>query len=183
MDTAAGFVQMVAHGALGGPDLLVAARRMTERHPRAVPLWWAAARLVMAADPRSTAQEILAVWGEDGDWDDWSDQDQPDAMQGDPDPGDAMSLPAVVTAVASSSQRCVLGAGEATRLEAARIADRRISIEVPVGRSLDDNLLGCVLEAAAGSDWSVVPVEPGFAVRHLGTTAPHARGLLRRSVI
>jgi hypothetical protein len=176
VDTASGFVQMVAHGALDGPDLLVAARRMTERHPQAVPLWWAAARLVVAPDPTATAREILDGWHADLDGDPRFD-DAPE-----PDSG-AESRPATVTAVAASSRTVVLGRGEFTRFDAARLAGRRVRVEVPFGRSLDDALLGGLLDASTDHDWVVIEVDGDMAIRHLGPSAPHSAGLLRRSVI
>ena len=169
MEAAVGFVQMVAHGALDGPDLLVAARRLLERRPDAIPLWWSTARLAMAVDPRETAREILRCWDEEID-------DRRDVNSD-------SSGPALVTAVMASAVRFVLGSGEAARLETARLAGRRVRIDVPVGRSLDDPLLGRVLDVATVDGWSLFAVESGCTVVHRGPSAPHVGGLLRRSAI
>ena len=198
LDAAAGFVQMVAHGALDGPDLLVAARRLLERRPESVPLWWSAARLVMAPDPLHLAAEMLDQW--DQDQFERDDRDGDDVDLGYVDLGyvdladvdvadldDADGLAPVrrlsVEAVAASSRRILLEPGDADRMASARLAGRRVVVDVPFGRSLDDALLQCVIDAIPRHGWVVSESAPDTAVIHRGPIAPHSRGLLRRSAI
>lgn len=191
LEAAAGFVQMVAHGALDGPDLLVAARRMIERRPDSVPLWWSAARLVMASDPRQLAVQILDLWDRDDldvddlDVDELGDDalDGADSDAGAVDSGFPLVRPQRVVAVAASARRFVLESGDADRMTSATLVGRRVVVDVPVGRSLDDSLLQCVLDAAPVGRWVVSEVVTGVQVTHRGVTAPHSGGLLRRSAI
>lgn len=186
LEAAAGFVQMVAHGALDGPDLLVAARRMIERRPDSVPLWWSAARLVMASDPRQLAVQILDLWDRDDlDVDELGDDalDGADSDAGAVDSGFPSVRPQRVVAVAASARRFVLESGDADRMTSATLVGRRVVVDVPVGRSLDDSLLQCVLDAAPVGRWVVSEVVTGVPVTHRGVTAPHSGGLLRRSAI
>ncbi len=208
LEAAAGFVQMVAHGALDGPDLLVAARRLLERRPESVPLWWSAARLVMAPDPLHLAAEMLDQWDQDqferddrdGDdvdvgyvdlgYVDLADVDLADVDVADVDVADlddADGLAPVrrlsVEAVAASSRRILLEPGDADRMASARLAGRRVVVDVPFGRSLDDALLQCVIDAIPRHGWVVSESAPDTAVIHRGPIAPHSRGLLRRSAI
>lgn len=186
LEAAAGFVQMVAHGALDGPDLLVAARRMIERRPDSVPLWWSAARLVMASDPRQLAVQILDLWDRDDlDVDSLSvdDLDGADSDAGAVDSGFPSVRPQRVVAVAASARRFVLESGDADRMTSATLVGRRVVVDVPVSRSLDDSLLQCVLDAAPVGRWLVSEVVTGVQVTHRGVAAPHSGGLLRRSAI
>jgi hypothetical protein len=176
-DVAVGLVQMVAHGALEGPDLLVAARRLIERRPDAIPLWWSAARLIMAADASRTAQEILRLWDEDLEG---VPHDECGEVAGDDDP---LGLPAPLTAFAASGSRFVLTAGETARLDTARLADRRVRVEVPVGRSLDDTLLSHVIGGSVGRGLVVHDGDERITIVHRGPLAPHVGALLRRSAI
>lgn len=182
LEAAAGFVQMVAHGALDGPDLMVAARRLLERRPESVPLWWSAARLVMASEPQRLADEILDHW--DSEHLAYDDLDGDAFADDDPDADGASPVrPLTVVAVAVSNRRVVLEPGDADRVASAQLAGRRVLVEVPFGRSLDDSLLQCVLDAAPHGRWSVSDTGPDVAVAHRGPTAPHSGGLLRRSAI
>ena len=198
LDAAAGFVQMVAHGALDGPDLLVAARRLLERRPESVPLWWSAARLVMAPDPLHLAAEMLDQWDQDQFERDDRDGDDVDVGYVDlgyvdladvdvADLDDADGLAPVrrlsVEAVAASSRRILLEPGDADRMASARLAGLRVVVDVPFGRSLDDALLQCVIDAIPRHGWVVSESAPDTAVIHRGPIAPHSRGLLRRSAI
>lgn len=196
LEAAAGFVQMVAHGALDGPDLLVAARRMIERRPDSVPLWWSAARLVMASDPRQLAVQILDLWDRDDldvdslsvddlDVDELGDDalDGADSDAGAVDSGFSSVRPQRVVAVAASARRFVLESGDADRMTSATLVGRRVVVDVPVSRSLDDSLLQCVLDAAPVGRWLVSEVVTGVQVTHRGVAAPHSGGLLRRSAI
>ncbi|MGA1050981.1 MAG: hypothetical protein ACO3WU_01675 [Ilumatobacteraceae bacterium] len=40
-------------------DLLVACRRMVERHPTVAPLWWGCSHVLVAADPRGAARDVV----------------------------------------------------------------------------------------------------------------------------
>lgn len=183
LDAAAGFVQMVAHGALDGPDLLVAARRLIERRPESVPLWWSAARLVMASDPRQLAAEMLDQWDQDQFERDDCDSDDVDVDGLDDADGLAPVRRLSVEAVAASSRRIVLEPGDADRMASARLVGRRVVVDVPFGRSLDDALLQCVIDAIPRHGWVVSESATDTAVTHRGPIAPHSGGLLRRSAI
>ena len=182
LEAAAGFVQMVAHGALDGPDLIVAARRLLERRPESVPLWWSAARLVMAPEPQRLAVEILDQW--DSEHLAYADLDDDARSYDEPDDGGTSPVRSLtVVAVAGSTRRLVLEPGDADRVTLARLAGRRVLVEIPVGRSLDDSLLQCVLDATPQGRWIVSEAVPNTVVTHRGPTAPHSGGLLRRSAI
>ena len=183
LDAAAGFVQMVAHGSLDGPDLLVAARRLIERRPESVPLWWSAARLVMASDPRQLAAEMLDQWDRDQFERDDCDSDDVDVDGLDDADGRAPVRRLSVEAVAASSRRIVLEPGDADRMASARLVGRRVVVDVPFGRSLDDALLQCVIDASPRHGWVVSESAADTAVTHRGPIAPHSGGLLRRSAI
>ena len=57
----------VALGTLRGDhrDLVIACRRIVERHPEAGPLWWLGAELLMADDPGRAAWELADRVGDD----------------------------------------------------------------------------------------------------------------------
>lgn len=57
----------VALGSLRGDhrDLVIACRRIVERHPEAGPLWWTGAEILSAADPGRAAWELADRIGDD----------------------------------------------------------------------------------------------------------------------
>ncbi len=174
-----------ALGSLGDDPatLVVAVRRILERHAAVAPLWWVCAHLLVAADPYARGWELA------------------DELAGDPTPellADALDVwatdagdagPLVVSLAAGSRERLLVAPKLAARARVAAAAGETVWLVTPVGTCLPTRYVDAVAEAAGSS---LVEFDPAWASRVIGPdgrtgevaaalapTAPVAPELLR----
>ncbi len=158
------FVDLVGGWGLEGAELSVAARRLLHRRPDAAPLWWAAAQLVLAADPvhlaRQLRDELLAPALE-VEHDGWR-----------------------VEAAAAHGESLVLVDNEYHRFTEAQALDIPVMVVVSTGTRIPAQYVERVIEGVnSRGDSATECSSDGVRVVENGRPAPFAAELLRQSAI
>lgn len=158
------FVDLVGGWGLEGAELSVAARRLLHRRPDAAPLWWAAAQLVLAADPVHLAQQLrddLLMPQQEIEHDGWR-----------------------VEAAAAHGDFLILVDNEYNRFAEAQALEIPVMVNVPSGSRIPAQYVERVVEGLKSrGDTAVECSIDGVIVIDGGRAAPFAAELLRQSAI
>lgn len=158
------FAGLVGGWGLSGPELIVAARRLLDRRPDAVELWWAASVIVAARDERSAARCVEEVLDEPHAWPDTQNR--------------------VVLVDAASPQRCLVSGRSLDVVAEAEQLELPVSLVVGQGCEVPDEYIDRIREAIEARGERVGEIDRSkFEVTSGSERCPFAPELLRRSAM
>ena len=149
-------------------ELLVACRRLLERHPAAGPLWWLCARTLVAADPRAALHEAAELIEHDPTYERALDVIPDDAL--------------LLEAWAAGPDGFLAVPGSADLAADMWQAGIQVWVACEVGRPLPGPLWEAARDAALGQSPPVVELMAWSAVTHvMGPSGPLQRSAAGRS--